>query len=571
VRVRRTARSAAWLAAIALGAIQILMSPYRMSSEDVVSYLDIADAYRHHQWKAAINGYWSPLYSWVLALGEWLVRPPPAWEFWFVRLMNFVIYLGALAAFEFFLRQIIASHETAVLEGHPAKPLLRIPRWIWWLGGYSLFLWASLTWIGLCTDTPDLCASALILMASGFIARRARAPLSRRVSLVVGLLTGMAYLAKTAMFPLGFVFAAAAGGGKAGRGIGRSAWVLFGFAIVALPFIVSLSLIKHRLTIGESGRMNYVWNVNPGRYVVPGLHWQGGPRGSGAPVHPTRQIWIYPAAFEFAHGNETFPPWNDPSYWYEGLQVHVSTAAQLKVAASNAGFYGRMFLLPVAALYAMLLCLGAFRQSVAGALHDNWRLLLVSATGLLAYLLATDLVVSDIRTQPSSRYVAVFVVILFAAMVSGIRLPYSDKSQRAVASLTLLGVVLTGVHFTVWSDLSLRAVGRPLPADQLVAVGVVMRGMGIGPGSRVAIIGRKVEHVFWARLARVKIVCQVPDADGFLNSDPAVQEELATALARAGADALVSWEWVADHSRLPWQRVGASSYYALDLATLRLK
>jgi hypothetical protein len=132
--------------------------------------------------------------------------------------------------------------------------------------------------------------------------------------------------------------------------------------------------------------------------------------------------------------------------------------------------------------------------------------------------------------------------------------------------MAVLAAVLTGLHFAVWSGLSVKAVGPPLPADPLLSVAAGMREMGIGPGSRVAIIGRKIEHVFWARVGRVRIVGQIPDTDAFLALRPAVQEQLALAIARSGAEALVSWEWVATHSSLPWQRVGASTYYAIDLA-----
>src|SRR5437868_1448401 len=34
---------------------------------DGISYLEIASAYLHRDWTNAINAYWSPLYSWVLA------------------------------------------------------------------------------------------------------------------------------------------------------------------------------------------------------------------------------------------------------------------------------------------------------------------------------------------------------------------------------------------------------------------------------------------------------------------------------------------------------------------------
>ena len=127
----RILRLAARVVIVMLGGIQVLAYPNRMSSDDVVSYLDVADAYRHHQWKAAINGYWSPLYSWVLAAGEWVMRPAASQEFSFVRLVNFTVYLLALAAFELFLRRAIAAHEHAVDARAGENARLRIPRWTW--------------------------------------------------------------------------------------------------------------------------------------------------------------------------------------------------------------------------------------------------------------------------------------------------------------------------------------------------------------------------------------------------------------------------------------------------------
>ena len=72
------------------------------------------------------------------------MRPPPAWELMFVRLVNFAIFLLALAAFEFFLQQVTASHETAVADGRGRSPSLSIPRWMWRLAGSCRFVGVGL-------------------------------------------------------------------------------------------------------------------------------------------------------------------------------------------------------------------------------------------------------------------------------------------------------------------------------------------------------------------------------------------------------------------------------------------
>ena len=55
-------RLTAWTVAIVLGGLQVVAHPYRLSSDDAISYLDLADAYLRHDWKSVLNGYWSPLY-----------------------------------------------------------------------------------------------------------------------------------------------------------------------------------------------------------------------------------------------------------------------------------------------------------------------------------------------------------------------------------------------------------------------------------------------------------------------------------------------------------------------------
>jgi hypothetical protein len=82
----------------------------------------------------------------------------------------------------------------------------------------------------------------------------------------------------------------------------------------------------------------------------------------------------------------------------------------------------------------------------------------------------------------------------------------------------------------------------------------------------VAILGRKGEHEFWARVGRIRIISQITDGEAFLHADSALQENVLTAIGRTGAGALVAGRWAASHPGLNWQRLGQSDYYVIQLA-----
>ena len=83
------------IACIVLGAVQAWICRYAMIS-DGVSYLDIGDAYFRGDWAAAVNAYWSPLYSWCLGLALYLCKPSIWWEFVTVHIVNLIVYAAAL-------------------------------------------------------------------------------------------------------------------------------------------------------------------------------------------------------------------------------------------------------------------------------------------------------------------------------------------------------------------------------------------------------------------------------------------------------------------------------------------
>lgn len=68
---------------------------------DIISYLDIADAYLRGDWSMALNGQWNPFYAWLLVLMQLSVKPDPYWEFPAIAGLNFGIYVAGSRAFTF--------------------------------------------------------------------------------------------------------------------------------------------------------------------------------------------------------------------------------------------------------------------------------------------------------------------------------------------------------------------------------------------------------------------------------------------------------------------------------------
>src|SRR5271167_2080067 len=188
---------------VATGLVRAWVGRYSMDP-DGICYLDLGDAFVHRKWFDAVNGYWSPLYAWLLGSVMFLTKPTRQWEFPAVHLVNFIIYVAALAGFEFFLRSLLPSDSSARNEATGAKDaggacagalsraaLLAI--------AYSLFLWTSLELISIWGVSPDLCVAGLVYVIAGLLLRiRRKSSLS--LYLILGVVLGLAYLTKAVMF-----------------------------------------------------------------------------------------------------------------------------------------------------------------------------------------------------------------------------------------------------------------------------------------------------------------------------------------------------------------------------------
>ncbi|MCK4261032.1 MAG: hypothetical protein KAX49_18800 [Halanaerobiales bacterium] len=555
-----------WLVAIVLGAFYAWDARYAMNP-DGISYLDMGDAYLRGDWNMAINAYWSPFYSWLLGLAMHLLKPSPYWEFSVVHLVNFAIYLCALGCFHFFLLEFIRYHRGQKIEFFKGGDIT-LPEWAWLVLGYTLFIWSSLKLITISKVTPDMCVAAFIYLASGILLRIRREAGSWFTFILLGVILGFSYLTKTAMFLLSFIFLGVSMFlvGNLRRAMPRVLIALVIFLSIGGPFIVVLSNAKDRLTFGDNGRLAYAWYVN-GVAQYQYVHWQGGPPGSGTPRHPTRKLSDKPEIYEFgAPIGGTYPAWYDPSYWHEGVVPHFDLRGQIRVLISNAKSYYHMFFcslqsgLIIGAL--VLYFMGCRRWLVVKDIAKHWSLLIPAISALGIYLL--------IHVQ--SRYVGAFVVLLWLGIFSGVRLPDSRESKKIVTSVVfamLLPIMISISLPTapkVYSAICNLIKDGDASAHVQCQVASALKQMGVEPGDKVAFIGHSFS-AYWARLARVRIVAEIPSRDvvNFWAADHLIKSRVIKTFAGTGAKVIVARDIQKCAPTNGWQRIGNTDYYAYIL------
>ena len=546
-----------WLFAIVIGFVHVWADHHYLVNADAMSYIDIAESYLRGDWNKAVNSYWSPLYSWLIALGLAITKPSPYWKFTIVHLVNFGMYLFALGCFCFLMREIVRRQQS-----QRDANLVTLPDWALLALGYSLFIWSSLFLVTLPLESPDMLVAAFVYLATATLLRIRRQPSSPMPFVLLGIFLGLGFLAKSVMLLLTPVFLLAAlfSVGNVRRALPRVAVAFVLFLIVAGPFVFAMSRSKGALTTGRSGRLNYLWAINR----VTNTHWQGEEPGSGVPQHPTRKIFDQPPAFEFSEPvGGTYPVWYDPTYWYEGSVSHFDFRKQVAVFVGALKSYYELFhhwglhyglLVGVLALYIM----SDRGRLLIYDLIEQWILIVPAVAGLGLY--------SMVNVQ--GRYTASFLVLLWLALFMAIRIhstPNAPKFIRSIALVLIASVVFTTVAsssreiaLTVHQLVS----GEDHAAHEQWQVAEGLREMGVGPGDKVAFIGDSF-RAFWAHLAGARVVAEIrKDKVGdFWQANAAVKAELLNAFARAGVKAVVMERPPAGIDLNGWKKIRDTDYY----------
>ena len=522
---------------------------------DGIAYLDIGDAYFHADWVNAINTVWSPLYSWVLGLVNFVFKPSMQWEFPTAHIVNFFIYLFALICFEFMWGKIRNTNT------QPEAQFISVP--MWWTLGYLLFIWTSLSLIQIWAVTPDMLTAGLVCLATGLIAQIRAGGDQRRLFLSLGLVLGLGYLSKTFMFSVAPVFLMLV------WLVQQRTWSAFTntllsvsmFLLISLPFILLISNASGKLTIGEAGTVTYVRHV----IGITNPHWQGDSLLGIIPAHPSRTIHESPRVYEFSEPvGGTYPIATDPSYWYEGIDIQMTMGQLLRPLLPSGLFYLELFFQTQGVLVACVVALYFMGPRTKLSLFEilvRWALVIpvVIAFSLYGLVLVAN------------RYIGVWVLLFWADILANIRLsnlPDNRSWLKVLSGVAALGLLANITLFNLdgFKRLNSSLMGssfeQAAPSAKPLEVATTLHDLGIRQGDKVGVIGYAYDS-FWARLARVKIVAEMLEADAiaFWQGDETLQQSVLRAFAGTGANAVIAEYVPSDALVEDWQRVGNSNYY----------
>ncbi|MEX2611255.1 MAG: hypothetical protein WEA24_15130, partial [Gemmatimonadota bacterium] len=209
------------------------------------------------------------------------------------------------------------------------------------------------------------------------------------------------------------------------------------------------------------------------------------------------------------------------AHWYEGVQVDLSPRALVGTIDRAARALLRYAGLVLLILMVLLLA----TRHRAGALLRVWPLVLPATGALALYLL----------THVEARYVGAPVALLGAALALGTRRGGTLRTGLLVAGTAIF------LQAPLWAAAGhLAALGgwfeptfKPIPHRIMAAA---VREAGLRPGDRIAVVGSE-PGAYWARLAGIRIVAEVDEADGpSLSTDahlPCARAVLGTTGARA--------------------------------------
>ena len=281
-------------------------------------------------------------------------------------------------------------------------------------------------------------------------------------------------------------------------------------------------------------------------------------------MHTTRKIYDAPPTFEFGEPVAgTYPVWYDPTYWYEGSVSHFDLRQQLRVFVGGVKAYYELFhnwglqfglFVALVALYLM----GRRGRLLLSDLIQQWTLIIPAIAGLGLYLFV----------NVQGRYVASFVVLLWLALFSVVRLRHTPDCQRLawVIPLTLV-VCITFTTIASSNKEAILAVRQLVAGEDPVAheqwqVAEGLRELGLAKNDRVAFIGDSF-RAFWAYLLGLRVVAEVrrdkvPD---FWQADSTMKGGVIEAFARTGAKAIVAEKPAPGVDLSGWQRIRETNYY----------
>ena len=490
--------------ALILGAMDAWFLRNWNLNPDGVSYFDLARAMAKHGIPAVINGYWSPLYPAMLGGALRLFAPTTDMMFPMVRMIGYVVFVGATFAFSRVLRIATSGNHNYHAASPAARTLILVAAW-------ELYLLLVLKSIGLFLVTPDMGVALFVFWECGELVALATMPMAPSRWARLGIVLAIGYWWKAILFPVSGVMLLVAGWIAWRRRDGWRGPIAAGsaFSILALLFIVPLSFLVGRPTFGETGRLNQLWFVNDAPHLTtlcigPGTHL---PLDRVGAVRTDSVLVSRPltCALPERWPDATLPLWYDASYWYQQTHTYMSLQETTAAVRRDIG-YMRDALADAAPLMTLtfaVLAIVAFvtRSSPSSA----WPLVMLAVIPVSFYLLV----------YVELRHIVPFLVAgALAVLLAIVNLP-SRWRRALLVSTVAIGAVDCAMHLSLPALIELSIFrhelrGDPRPTQLSDRVAKLLVARGIEPGSRVATINT-LWNVDWAQRAGVVVRAYSPE------------------------------------------------------------
>lgn len=514
---------------------------------DGISYLDIANSCVVGHWHALVNGWWSPAYPFLLAICLKIFKPNPFNEAMFLHLIAFVSLIISLASFEHFMAVFLEFRQEIAADDTEGKVQL-ISDSSTTLIGYCLFFWISTFLIPPTLEQPDILVFILYLLASSLCMQLVMYPQGRTRYAHLGIVLGVAYLTKSVMLPLAFAFYLAVFLQKNRWRV--LPWLLLSiavFAAICSPFVLALSKSKGRFTFSDVGIMAYrhVMGADEDPRVP-----DPSPKPSAAPG-----IQDYTRIIHLG----TYPPWSDPSYGYRATAFRFNLRRQLNRTHIVLRYYFNLFVVqlgaPAAGFLALFLAAGP--KTFARRFVNQPLLWLPALAGLAFY--------ASMRVD--GRFLAGFVLALFAACTAALRVPAAEHLHKFIAPMVrgVSLILLAQVAVQTGHD-GIRGFERPKHPDSQVAR--YLQVLGIRNGDRAGYIGYALIDHAWAHLAGVRIAAEIPETDvpNFWASTERRRAEAIDWIASTSAKVVVTRNVPNSAMCMGWTKIGETDYYVLKIS-----
>jgi hypothetical protein len=535
-----------WFAVGAFGAALLAWDSRHFMNPDGLSYLDMASETVHSGPHNLVNLNWSPLYPSLITVLLFLFHPSPSLEIPLLHLLNWLIFLAAQLCFAFFLRTWYTQEQYSTAdERDVARRGILVPFAFW------LFFWSVIQFIPISLVTPDLCVAGIVFLAAGICGQLSRPTSGWKHYFALGVTLSLGYYAKAAMFPaalllllLLFFWPPSASHNRY-----RVLVAVVAFFVASAPLVTFMSKRVGRLSLSESGSMNYAWWVNK---VPPYAGWirldmaildslyTGKPRKSAMLTHPPRILMEKPLTLEFSSPVVgTYPLWYDPVYWNEGAKARFNLGQQLVALKENLLKYGHAFMeMSSLCAGAMVLCLFGLPKRMLVKLDRKWY-------WLLMWPIAVGAMYACVHVE--YRFLGAFFVLFWLAAYGAIL----GRADRAVEIAAFATVLCSLVISTIGGG-ALRHFAEHNPPDYLV-IAEGLRRLGVNPGDQLATIGTIDAN--YARPAGVRIIAQISDVDEFWSLSAKDFEKVKGRLASIGVKALIAKDGPRGFGYGDWQEI----------------